>query len=70
MKNCTDLSKNDVPPVHFKVSKSLKTKKNTPFWDPFSFWLIAAVKDWGIDFQDVAPPLLDKGYRLVPKLCL
>ena len=70
MKNCTDLNQSDVPPVHLKASKTLKTLIYPPIWDPFSFWLIAAVKDWGIDFQDVAPPLLDKGYRLVPKLCL
>jgi len=62
------MSKNDVPPVHFEVSKSLKIQKIPPFYDPFSFWPIAAETDWGIEFQGVAPPLLVKGYRLVPKL--
>ena len=64
------MSKNDVPLVQFKASYLLKAKKNTPFLDSFSFWPIAAERDWGIEFQGAAPPLLVKGYRLVPKLCL
>jgi len=45
MKNCTGLSKNDVPPVHFKASKTLKTQNLPAFWHPFSFWPKAAETD-------------------------